>query len=132
MAAIKLVVPTLGESITEAVVSKWLKNVGDSFAVDEPLVDLETDKVSVSVNAPSAGVLTEQAHAAGATVKIGDVLGAITPGPAPAKAAGAAPSPAPVPSSPAQSQPQSQSALSNGGHSATGSRTMPPSVRKAI
>ena len=51
----ELIVPTLGESITEATVSKWLKKVGDSFEADEPLVEIETDKITVEVPAPSAG-----------------------------------------------------------------------------
>ena len=56
---VDIVVPTLGESVTEATVAKWLKNVGDSVAADEPLVELETDKVSLEVPAPSAGKLSE-------------------------------------------------------------------------
>tara|TARA_E500000081_G_scaffold24437_1_gene28382 strand:+ start:251 stop:511 length:261 start_codon:yes stop_codon:yes gene_type:complete len=55
----ELIVPTLGESITEATVSKWLKKVGDSFDADEPLVEIETDKITVEVPAPSAGSITE-------------------------------------------------------------------------
>ncbi len=77
-----LVIPKLGESISEAVIAKWLKNVGESIAVDEPVVDLETDKVSVALPAPTAGVLAEQRFAAGDTVRVGEVIGVITPGPA--------------------------------------------------
>ncbi|MEK9724824.1 MAG: biotin/lipoyl-containing protein, partial [Rhodospirillaceae bacterium] len=55
---VAIVVPTLGESVTEATVAKWFKAVGDAVALDEPLVELETDKVSVEVNAPAAGVVT--------------------------------------------------------------------------
>lgn len=72
-----LVVPKLGESISEAVISKWLKQVGEPIAADEPVVDLETDKVSVALPAPTAGVLSEQRYAAGATVKVGEVIGII-------------------------------------------------------
>ena len=54
----ELIVPTLGESITEATVSKWLKKVGDSFEADEPLVEIETDKITVEVPAPSAGSIS--------------------------------------------------------------------------
>src|SRR6266516_1184758 len=72
--AIELVVPKLGESITEAVIAKWLKNVGDAVAADEPVADLETDKVTVALPAPAAGVLTEQRFAVGATVKVGEVI----------------------------------------------------------
>src|SRR5438874_3116805 len=75
-----LVVPKLGESISEAVISKWLKQVGEAIAVDEPVVDLETDKVSVALPAPAAGVLAEQRFAEGDTVKVGEVIGVITPG----------------------------------------------------
>ena len=55
----ELIVPTLGESITEATVSKWLKNIGDNFEADEPLVEIETDKITVEVPAPHAGSLKE-------------------------------------------------------------------------
>jgi len=89
-----LVIPPLGESISEAVIAKWLKKVGESVAVDEPIADLETDKVSVALPAPTAGVLAEQRFAAGDTVKVGEVIGVITPAaagatpPAPAKGDG--------------------------------------------
>jgi 2-oxoglutarate dehydrogenase E2 component (dihydrolipoamide succinyltransferase) len=76
-----LVIPKLGESISEAVIAKWLKNVGETIAADEPVVDLETDKVSVALPAPAAGVLAEQRFAAGDTVKVGEIIGTITPGP---------------------------------------------------
>ncbi len=72
-----LLVPTLGESVTEATVSKWLKQVGDSVKADEPVVELETDKVSVSVPSPETGVLSEIKIQAGNTVNVGTVLGSI-------------------------------------------------------
>ncbi|MFZ9219795.1 MAG: 2-oxoglutarate dehydrogenase complex dihydrolipoyllysine-residue succinyltransferase, partial [Candidatus Fonsibacter ubiquis] len=75
-----LVVPTLGESVTEATVSKWLKQVGDSVKADEPVVELETDKVSVSVPSPETGVLSEIKIQAGKTVNVGTVLGSIGAG----------------------------------------------------
>jgi 2-oxoglutarate dehydrogenase E2 component (dihydrolipoamide succinyltransferase) len=75
-----LVVPTLGESVTEATVSKWLKQVGDSVKADEPVVELETDKVSVSVPSPETGVLSEIKIQAGKTVSVGTVLGSIGAG----------------------------------------------------
>lgn len=80
-------VPTLGESVTEATVGRWLKNVGDAVAADEPLVELETDKVSVEVPAPSAGVLSEIAAKAGDTVGLDAVLGRIGEGNGAAKPA---------------------------------------------
>lgn len=81
-----LVVPQLGESITEAVIARWLKNVGEAVALDEPLVDLETDKITVQLPSPVAGVLQAQAVAVGDTVKVGQVVGSVEAGAA-AKAA---------------------------------------------
>ncbi|MGZ6070856.1 MAG: biotin/lipoyl-containing protein, partial [Myxococcaceae bacterium] len=100
--AVELTVPALGESITEAVVGKWHKKVGDSVAVDEPVVVLETDKVTIDVPAPAAGTLSAIAHKEGDTVKIGDVLGSIGAASASAGAPAAAkPAPAAAPSAPA-------------------------------
>ena len=73
----KIVVPTLGESITEATVSKWLKKKGDSVEADEPIVELETDKVNVEVPAPSNGVLGSIDVKEGETVNVGSILGTI-------------------------------------------------------
>jgi 2-oxoglutarate dehydrogenase E2 component (dihydrolipoamide succinyltransferase) len=85
--SVEIVVPALGESVTEATVAKWFKQVGDAVAADEPLVELETDKVTVEVNAPSAGTLAEIIVATGGTVNVGAKLGAIGEGAgAPAKA----------------------------------------------
>ncbi|MCL2179254.1 MAG: 2-oxoglutarate dehydrogenase complex dihydrolipoyllysine-residue succinyltransferase [Proteobacteria bacterium] len=77
---VELKVPVLGESISEAVVSKWNKKVGDTVAMDETLVSLETDKISIDVVAPSAGTLASIAFPEGSKVKIGDVLGTIAEG----------------------------------------------------
>jgi 2-oxoglutarate dehydrogenase E2 component (dihydrolipoamide succinyltransferase) len=73
-------VPTLGESVTEATIGKWFKKAGDAVAVDEPLVELETDKVTIEVPAPAAGVLSEIAAKDGETVAVGAVLGQIKDG----------------------------------------------------
>jgi 2-oxoglutarate dehydrogenase E2 component (dihydrolipoamide succinyltransferase) len=70
-------VPTLGESVVEATVGQWFKQAGDQVTADEPLVELETDKVTVEVPAPASGVLAEIAVKAGDTVAVGAVLGAI-------------------------------------------------------
>ncbi len=75
--SVEIIVPTLGESITEATVSKWIKNIGDEFDVDEPLVEIETDKITVEVSAPQAGALKEINVKAGESIKIGGVLGII-------------------------------------------------------
>ena len=73
----KIIVPTLGESITEATVSKWLKNQGEKVSADEPIVELETDKVNVEVPAPSNGVLEKISVQEGQTVNVGSLLGMI-------------------------------------------------------
>ena len=74
----KIVVPTLGESVTEATVAKWLKNKGDKVSSDEPLVELETDKVNVEVPSPSNGVLDSISAKEGETVNVGALLGSIS------------------------------------------------------
>src|SRR6201995_4947884 len=85
-------VPTLGESVTEATIGRWFKKAGEAVAVDEPLVELETDKVTIEVPAPSAGVLSEIAAKDGDTVAVGALLGQIKDGAgAPAARASAAP-----------------------------------------
>ena len=96
--AIEIRVPTLGESISEATVGKWFKKAGETVRADEPLVELETDKVTLEVNAPGAGVLSEITAETGQTVAIGALLGQLSGGatapaaaPAPAAAAKAAP-----------------------------------------
>src|SRR5258705_5867372 len=73
-------VPTLGESVTEATIGKWFKKPGDAVAVDEPLVELETDKVTIEVPAPSAGTLGEISAKDGETVAVGALLGQINDG----------------------------------------------------
>src|SRR5229473_1200270 len=94
-------VPTLGESVTEATIGKWFKKPGDAVAVDEPLVELETDKVTIEVPAPAAGVLAEIAAKDGETVAVGALLGQIKDGGAAKAAPPAAPQPAaPQPAAP--------------------------------
>ncbi|MFZ5737864.1 MAG: 2-oxoglutarate dehydrogenase complex dihydrolipoyllysine-residue succinyltransferase [Pseudomonadota bacterium] len=100
-------VPTLGESVTEATIGRWFKKPGEAVAVDEPLVELETDKVTIEVPAPSAGTLGEIVAKDGETVAVGALLGQITDGAASAKPAAAAPAKpaapaaAPAPAAPA-------------------------------
>ncbi len=74
----KIVVPALGESITEATVAKWLKNTGDSVDADEPIVELETDKVNLEVPSPITGVLTEVNSKDGSVVEVGALLGSVS------------------------------------------------------
>ena len=124
--AIDIRVPALGESVTEATVAKWLKKPGDAVAADEPLVELETDKVTVEVPAPSAGVLSDIRVPAGMTTAVGSVLGTIGEGAgaaaapraqpaaaAPRNGSGARPAAAPQPQAAAsRSQPLQQPSLS--------------------
>ncbi len=78
--ATEIRVPTLGESVTEATIGTWLKKAGDTVAVDEPLVELETDKVTLEVPAPAAGVLSEILAKEGETVEVNALLGQIEAG----------------------------------------------------
>ncbi len=95
--ATEIRVPTLGESVTEAIIGKWFKKPGDTVKADEPLVELETDKVTLEVNAPASGVLAEVAAKDGDTVEVGALLGQITEGAASAaKPAAKAETPAPA------------------------------------
>jgi 2-oxoglutarate dehydrogenase E2 component (dihydrolipoamide succinyltransferase) len=102
-------VPTLGESVTEATIGKWFKKPGDAVAVDEPLVELETDKVTIEVPAPAAGVLSDIAAKDGETVAVGAVLGQIKEGAgattAKAQPKAAEPAPPLPPAKPAPSKP---------------------------
>ncbi len=96
--ATDIIVPSLGESVTSATVAKWFKQPGDAVAADEPLVELETEKVTVEVPAPAAGTLSEVLVEVGAEVEVGALLGRIAEG-----AAAPAPAPAPAPTPQASS-----------------------------
>ncbi|GAA3843131.1 2-oxoglutarate dehydrogenase complex dihydrolipoyllysine-residue succinyltransferase [[Pseudomonas] carboxydohydrogena] len=132
-------VPTLGESVTEATIGRWFKKTGDAVAVDEPLVELETDKVTIEVPAPSAGTLGEIVAKDGETVAVGALLGQITEGagkpaaakaaePAPAKAAApAAAAPAPAQKSPPADAPQAPSVRKLSAESGIDAGTVPGS-----
>ena len=89
-------VPTLGESISEATLGQWLKQPGEAVGRDEPIASLETDKVSVEVPSPVAGVMGEQLVAVGATVAVGAVIARVSEG-----GAGEAPAAAPAAAAPA-------------------------------
>jgi 2-oxoglutarate dehydrogenase E2 component (dihydrolipoamide succinyltransferase) len=121
--ATEIKVPSLGESITEATVAKWLKHPGEAVAADEPVAELETDKVTLEVPAPASGTLSEILAEEGTNVPVGAVLGRIADG----LAAEAAPHPLPLPASgeregPAQREGEGQRALERSG----------PAVRKLI
>src|ERR1700760_1460848 len=99
-------VPTLGESVTEATIGRWFKKAGNAVAIDEPLVELETDKVTIEVPAPSAGTLGEIAAKDGDTVAVGALPAQTTAGPGPAK-----PAAAPVAAKPAAPPPPQPAAI---------------------
>ncbi len=98
----EIIVPSLGESVSEATVSKWFKKVGDAVAADEPVCELETDKVTLEVNSPAAGMLKDIKVDAGKSVEVGALLGLIEVGAAGAKSAPAA---APKAAAPAAAAP---------------------------
>jgi 2-oxoglutarate dehydrogenase E2 component (dihydrolipoamide succinyltransferase) len=124
-------VPTLGESVTEATIGKWFKKAGDAVAVDEPLVELETDKVTIEVPAPAAGVLTDVAVKDGDTVAVGALLGAIKEGPGAAAAAKAPAKPAEATLQAAPPPPKPALAAAPAAAKAAGSDVpLAPSVRR--
>jgi len=127
--AIEVKVPALGESVTEATVGQWLKKPGDSVAVDEAIVSLETDKVAVDVPSPVAGVFGEQLVKEGDTVNVGTAIATVNEGGAGAAPASATPAPAkaesaaPTPVAAASAAPES-----GGGNSVT----LSPAVRRMV
>lgn len=133
--AVEIVVPVLGESVTEATVAQWLKQPGEAVAQDEPLVELETDKVTLEVGAPAHGVVASVSAEEGATVEVGAILGLMEEGAAPAASAptavsapaqapAAAPTPAPAPA-PVAAKPPTSTPPSGG------VRVMPSEALKA-
>jgi 2-oxoglutarate dehydrogenase E2 component (dihydrolipoamide succinyltransferase) len=137
--SIEIRVPALGESITEATVGKWFKQSGDTVTADEPLVELETDKVTVEVPAPASGVLGDVLAKSGATVAVGSVLAALKDG-AGKTAAPAAKQPQPhsepkAERPPPAPQPRPEAAPRSGGaekSSDTSRPPPPPAARKAL
>ncbi len=126
--ATEIKVPALGESVNEATVARWLKKVGDSVAMDDPLVELETDKVTLEVNAPAAGTLSEISVAEGANVAVGALLGRIGEGAA--KAPAAKPQVAPAVVAPAAAKTPAAAAASAGGADLL--ERSGPAVRKLV
>jgi 2-oxoglutarate dehydrogenase E2 component (dihydrolipoamide succinyltransferase) len=138
--AVEIKVPALGESVTEATVSKWMVKAGDSVAVDQPLCELETDKVTVEVPATIAGTIADVAVAEGATVQVGGVLchieaagagAAATPRPAAAPAAPPPPKPAPAPTA-AAAAPAAAPATAQAVATAANLAASGPAVRKLV
>ena len=126
--ATDIVVPTLGESVTEATVAKWFKQVGEALELDEPVVELETDKVTLEVGAPAAGVLSAITAEEGSDVEVGAVLGAVDENAeATAKPTAPAPEAAPAPAEAPAASPPAASPPAEAGHDA-----LSPAVRKLV
>ena len=125
--ATEVKVPTLGESVTEASIGELLKNVGDSVAVDEPIVSLETDKVAVEAPSPVAGVIKEFKVAVGDTVEVGAVLAIIDEG-----GAAAAPSSEPKAAAPDAGVEKAAPAQAKEATGGDASQTLSPAVRRAV
>jgi 2-oxoglutarate dehydrogenase E2 component (dihydrolipoamide succinyltransferase) len=120
----EIVVPSLGESVSEATVAKWFKKIGDAVAQDEPLIELETDKVTLEVNAPAAGKLKDIKIAEGKTVEVGALLGLIEVGAVGAQNSGKVATPAPAAKAAAPAAPAPQVAKAD--------MQNPPAVRKML
>jgi 2-oxoglutarate dehydrogenase E2 component (dihydrolipoamide succinyltransferase) len=126
--ATEIIVPTLGESVTEATVAKWFKAEGDAVAVDEPILELETDKVTLEVNASTAGTLSEIAAKEGENVEVGALLGMIGEGgAAPAKKAEAA-----APETPAEAAKPAEAAPAVTTSEDDDKDKLSPAVRKLV
>ncbi|MDL2399527.1 2-oxoglutarate dehydrogenase complex dihydrolipoyllysine-residue succinyltransferase [Rhizobium mayense] len=123
--ATEIRVPTLGESVSEATVGTWFKKVGDVIKVDEPILELETDKVTIEVPAPAAGTLSEIVAQAGETVGLGALLGQISAGNGAAAAPAQAAAPAAVAAAPAATAPVAAPAV------AAPASAMPPAPAAA-
>ena len=133
--AIEITVPTLGESVADATVARWIKTTGDAVAADEPVVELETDKVTLEVPAPAAGTLGEILAAEGATVEVGASLAMLNEGAAPAAPAPEAPAkPAPAKSAPASPAPATPAPVPAAPAAASAAAGMPlsPAVRRLV
>jgi 2-oxoglutarate dehydrogenase E2 component (dihydrolipoamide succinyltransferase) len=143
--ATDVIVPTLGESITEATLGQWLKQPGEAVKADEPIASLETDKVAVEVNAPTAGVLAEHVASEGDTVEVGAVIARIQEGASAATAATpavedrtavgkaeAAQPPEPAAAPAGQATPVGYGNHGEAEEGGTGGQTLSPSVRRAV
>jgi 2-oxoglutarate dehydrogenase E2 component (dihydrolipoamide succinyltransferase) len=132
--ATEVLVPTLGESITEATVGEWLKQPGEAVAADEPIASLETDKVSVEVPSPVAGVMGEQAVKVGDTVQVGAMIATIEGAGAGGAKPAEAPKPAAAPAAPEKAEPVAGGYGNHGQTPVTSDApaALSPSVRRAV
>ena len=131
--AIEITVPTLGESVADATVARWIKKTGDAVAADEPVVELETDKVTLEVPAPAAGTLGEILAAEGATVEVGASLAMLNEGAAPAAAPAVAPAATPADTAaPAAPAPAATAAAPAAASAAASDMPLSPAVRRLV
>lgn len=130
--SIEIRVPALGESVTEATVGKWFKQPGDSVNADEPLVELETDKVTVEVPAPASGVLGDILVKSGSTVAVGSLLAALKAGAGKASASAPAPEAAKPAVSPAQLKPERVAPRASEAGASASAPPPPPAALKAL
>jgi 2-oxoglutarate dehydrogenase E2 component (dihydrolipoamide succinyltransferase) len=126
--SVEIIVPTLGESVSDATVARWIKKAGDSVAADEPVVELETDKVTLEVPSPVAGRLDDIVAAEGATVEVGTLLARVAEGAAGAPAEKASAKPA----EPAVAQPVAQPAAQNLTTGPADTQNLSPAVRRLV
>ena len=130
--ATEIRVPALGESVTEAIVGKWFKKAGDAVKADEPLVELETDKVTLEVNAPSAGVISEISVPEGETVEVGAVLGSIGEGSGGAQAKAEPEKEKASAGAAAEAQSKDKDQTQDAKPAGNSAGTLSPAVRKAV
>ena len=130
--AVEIKVPALGESVTEATVAKWLVKAGDKVAVDQPLCELETDKVTVEVNASVAGTIADLAVEEGASVQVGGILCHIEAGAGAASAPAPKPAAAPAPAAPGHSGASAPHSRHSSGQGRSGRRRRPGLGRSAV
>jgi 2-oxoglutarate dehydrogenase E2 component (dihydrolipoamide succinyltransferase) len=126
--SVEIIVPTLGESVSDATVARWIKKVGDAVAADEPVVELETDKVTLEVPSPVAGRLDDIVAAEGATVEVGTLLARVAEGAAGAPAEKTSAKPA----EPAAAQPVAQPAAQNLTTGPADTQNLSPAVRRLV
>jgi 2-oxoglutarate dehydrogenase E2 component (dihydrolipoamide succinyltransferase) len=130
--AIEIKVPQLGESVTEATVATWFKNRGDAVTRDEPLVELETDKVTMEVYAPASGVLSDVMFDEGSDVEVGTVLGKVEEGDVPAASAEPAPEEAPAKKEEPAAAPSKEEPATAPAAEAKSDLPLSPAVRKMV
>jgi len=126
--SVEIIVPTLGESVSDATVARWIKKAGDAVAADEPVVELETDKVTLEVPSPVAGRLDDIVAAEGATVEVGTLLARVAEGAAGAPTEKASTKPA----KPAAAQPAAQPVAQNLATGPADTQNLSPAVRRLV